>query len=254
MASAPMTAPLRVVGYTRVSTDYQADEGVSLEMQRTRLAAYAVATGVQLVELVTDAGVSAKSLARPGLQRALSLLEQGHAEGLVVLRLDRLTRSVRDLGELVEKYFATRFSLLSVGDHIDTRSAGGRLVLHVLMSVSQWEREIIGERTREALAQLKAQGQRLGAPPLESTTERGLDASRRALHLRHEGLTLRAIAERLTIEGYATQKGGRWQAETVRLLVRRAGRLPENKLKIVRLVRLGLVRAGFVRVGFIRSN
>jgi len=222
MPPKPSAPPTRVVAYTRVSTIDQASEGVSLALQRQKLEAYAFASGLQVVEWLEDAGLSAKTLERPGLQRALALLEQGQAEGLLVLKLDRLTRSVRDLGDLVERYFASRFSLLSVGDSIDTRSAGGRLVLNVLASVAQWEREIIGERTREAMQELKRQGRRLGAPPLEAISEGGQQTKNRAEQLRAEGKSLRKIAATLVEEERPTQKGGRWQAETVRLLLRRA--------------------------------
>ena len=76
------------------------------------------------------------------------MLKAGDAEALLVVKLDRLTRSVVDLGTLVERYFAPgKAALLSVGEQIDTRSVAGRLVLNVLASVSQWEREAIGDRT-----------------------------------------------------------------------------------------------------------
>jgi len=207
----------RVIGYIRVSTAQQADEGVSLEAQRTKLAAYATAMDLELVAIVEDAGVSAKTLDRPGLRRALGMLEAGEADGLLVAKLDRLTRSVRDLGLLIESHFGHRFALLSVGDSIDTRSASGRLVLNVLCSVSQWEREAISERTRDALAHLKSTGVQLGAPALREGP-----AVARIRDLHASGATLRAIAETLTAEGHPTLKGGRWAAETVRKVVRRS--------------------------------
>lgn len=155
--------PTRTVAYLRVSTDGQADTGHSLDAQRAKVVAYAALYDLDLVEVVVDAGESAKTLARPGLGRVLGLLRDGAADAVLVTKLDRLTRSVRDLGELVETYFADgRRALLSVSEQIDTRTAAGRLVLNVLGSVSQWERETIGERTREVLAHKKAQGQKLG--------------------------------------------------------------------------------------------
>ena len=157
------TTRTRVIGYIRVSTEAQADGGASLDAQRAKLTAYAAALDLDLVAIVEDAGVSAKTLRRAGLSHALDMLDAGDASGLLVTKLDRLTRSVRDLGELVERYFAARFSLLSVADSIDTRSAAGRLVLNVLASVAQWEREACGERTRDALAQLRAEAG-LGQP------------------------------------------------------------------------------------------
>ena len=228
----------RVVGYIRVSSEGQATEGVSLDAQRTKLAAYCVAMDLELVGIEADEGVSAKTLRRPGLQRALASLEGGAAEGLLVTKLDRLTRSVRDLGDLVDRYFgADRWSLLSVGDSIDTKTAAGRLVLNVLTSVAQWEREATGERTRDALAEVKRQGGKLGADALgwrrvEETDAAGRQVIVRAddeaetvariVALRGEGLTLRAIAASLTSEGRPTKRGGRWAAETVAKVLERA--------------------------------
>ena len=160
------SARTSVVGYIRVSTEQQAGEGVSLDAQRARLEAYALAVELELVAVCEDRGLSAKSLARPGPKAALAMLEKGEASGLVVTKLDRLTRSVKDLGDLVERYFASRFSLLSLSDSIDTRTASGRLVLHVLGAVSQWEREATAERTKDALAQIRSAGARLGGEGL----------------------------------------------------------------------------------------
>jgi site-specific DNA recombinase len=118
---------------------------------------------LELLETIVDAGESAKSLDRLGLQRALAMLKEGQAEALLVVKLDRLTRSVVDLGTLVERYFAPgKAALLSVGEQIDTRSAAGRLVLNVLASVSQWEREAFGERTATAMQHKASQGEYTG--------------------------------------------------------------------------------------------
>ncbi|MBK6462972.1 MAG: recombinase family protein [Myxococcales bacterium] len=226
----------KVIGYTRVSTEGQADGGVSLEAQREKLKAYAIALDLELVEIIEDAGYSAKSLKRPGLQRALEHLAEGRATCLLVTKLDRLTRSVRDLGDLVERYFGTTFSLLSVGDAIDTRTAAGRLVLNVLTSVAQWEREATGERTREALAHLKGEGVRLGPPALGWRRGEERDAAGRLAvvdvdeervtvarigELRSQGLSLRGIVARLSEEGRRTKRGGRWQPVTVMRVLRR---------------------------------
>ncbi len=231
------TTRTRVLGYVRVSTEQQADGGVSLDAQREKLRAYAVAMDLELVAILEDAGVSAKTLARPALQEALRRLEAGEADGLLVCKLDRLTRSVRDLGDLVDRYFATRWSLLSVADSIDTRSAAGRLVLNVLASVSQWEREATGERTKEALAHLRREGVRLGREGLGwcRLTEADANGRRvvadiddegrtvaRLLELHREGRSLRAIAAVLAAEGRRTKRGGTWAPETVRKVLSRA--------------------------------
>ena len=109
-------ATARLLAYARVSTDEQATTGVSLSAQQDRIESYVRLYGGELIDVVVDAGVSAKTLRRPGLERVLQQLDEGDADGVVVAKLDRLTRSVRDLGDLVEKYFAEgRFVLLSVG-------------------------------------------------------------------------------------------------------------------------------------------
>src|SRR5215813_9951188 len=125
---------VRVVGYTRVSTDQQASEGLSLAAQKAKLEQYAALYDLELVVIIEDAGASAKTLDREGLQQALGMLRKGMTDGLLICKLDRLTRSVRDLGTLIEDYF-DRYTLMSIEDKVDTSSASGRLILNILMSV-----------------------------------------------------------------------------------------------------------------------
>ncbi|MCW5867473.1 MAG: recombinase family protein [Candidatus Eremiobacteraeota bacterium] len=209
---------MKVVAYVRVSTEEQASHGVSLAAQEAKLRSYCELYDHDLVEVVVDAGQSAKSLNRPGLQQALEMLKTGAAQGLLVLKLDRLTRSVRDLGELLETYFQ-KSALISIQEQCDTSSAAGRLVLNVMTSVAQWERETTSERTSAALQYKKTQGVQLGAPALKDEI-----TIARAVALKAEGLTLRQVAEQLTAEGFQTLKGGRWEAMTVKRLLDRAVR------------------------------
>lgn len=210
----------RAVAYLRVSTEKQADKGVSLDAQRAKVKAYGELYDLEIVEVVVDAGVSAKTLDRPGLQRALAMLKADTADALLVVKLDRLTRSVADLGELVERYFAPgKWALLSVGEQIDTRSAAGRLVLNVLASVSQWEREAIGERTAAAMQHLASEGRFTGgeapfgyklgedgAHLAEIPEEQAVVAE--AKRLRASGLSLRKVAAALEAKG-ARSRGGK---------------------------------------------
>lgn len=210
--------PTRTVAYVRVSTEKQADKGVSLEAQQAKLRAYSELYGLELVEVVVDAGLSAKTLDRPGLARALGMLRTGEANALLVVKLDRLTRSVRDLGSLVEDYFADPQgpALLSVSEQIDTRTAAGRLVLNVLGAVSQWEREAIGERTSAAMRHMAKQGAYVGGfVPFgyrlmdgcltHEEAEQAVIAKAQAL--RDAGLSLRGVAARLGAEGHVSRSG-----------------------------------------------
>lgn len=198
-----------VIAYVRVSTDQQAEEGYSLEAQSAKLSSYADAYDLEIVALEVDAGLSACSLKRPGLQRALAQLKDGRASGLLVVKLDRLTRNIRDLSDLVETYFKSGdCSLISVGEHIDTASASGRLVINILTVVSQWEREAIGERTSVVMQHMKANGQWTGGwPPfgyaavdgalVEDAAEQEIIARVRAL--REQGMSLRRIAAAIPV-------------------------------------------------------
>lgn len=214
---------MKVVGYIRVSTDEQASSGVSLQAQIEKIRAYASCYDLEIVEIIEDAGQSAKTLNRPGIQKALQMIQEGQAAGLLVAKLDRLTRSIVDLNTLISGYFSEKSKiqsiLFSVADQVDTRSAGGRLVLNVLMSVAQWEREAIGERTRTALQYKKSQGIKLGRPEKKLTDNNEIKTFYYVCELREKGLTYRAIASRLETEGVKTTKGGKWAAQTVKNLI-----------------------------------
>ena len=218
-----------VVGYARVSTIEQAREGLSLEAQRAKLRSYAQLYGLDLVGTHVDAGASGATLERPGLQEALQVLTRGTAHGLVVVKLDRLTRSIRDLAMLLETYFH-RYSLMSVDDRVDTASASGRLLLHIITAVSQWEREVIGERTRDALAVKRAKGERVSryAPYGYMLADGGTHltvesreqaAIRMARDLHQTGLSLRQVAWQLERSGYVGRQGRRYSAAAIRRLV-----------------------------------
>jgi DNA invertase Pin-like site-specific DNA recombinase len=215
----------------------QALEGVSLEAQSEKIKAYCKLHGASLIGIYKDEGLSAKSLERPGLKSALTKLEQGKANALLVVKLDRLTRSLLDLDTLIRGYFAQdRYHLLSVNESLDTRTAMGRFVLYILGLIAQWERESIGERTREALAHLKHQGVKLGAAPYGQVYSNELDADgrkrlvevpeqmaviARILEMFDAGISARKIAERLSLEGIAAPLGGLWYGGTVRQILDR---------------------------------
>lgn len=210
---------MRVVGYIRVSTQGQGDSGLGLEAQKEKIAAYCSLYDLELVSVFIDIA-SGKSLkGRDGLTQALAALDRGEASGLIVAKLDRLTRSVKDLGELIDKWFS-RFSFFCVAEQVDTRTAAGRLVLNLLTSVAQWERETIGERTRAALAVKKNRGERVGYIPfgyrlaadgktLEDDPQEQWILSE-IKTLRRLGLSLRDIAAELNARGIYNREKKPW--------------------------------------------
>lgn len=220
---------VKAVGYIRVSTEEQASSGVSLDAQKAKLEAYAALYDIELVGIEIDAGVSAKTLNRPGLQSALARLDSGDALALVVVKLDRLTRRVADLDTLIERYFGSKFTLMSVSEQIDTSSAAGRLVLNVLTSVAQWERETTSERTKTALAHKKAQGEHVGSAgfgykvidkKLQKVTQE-YQTIAVIQQMKKSGYTLQAVADHLNANGYQTQRRGKWYPMTISNVLKR---------------------------------
>jgi len=222
------------VGYIRVSTEEQANSGLSLSQQKSRIVAYAKATGLHLLEVIEDTGKSAKNLNRPGIQKALEMLREKQAQALVVLSLDRLTRSVKDLGFLVEFFEKSQAALVAVQDSINTLNAAGRLVLNVLGSIAQWEREAIAERTAAALS-VKAQRHEKtgGTVPFGFnvtptgklvTNEHEQDALKLILRLHKRGISLRKIGDQLTNQGYSPKKGGQWHPQVIKQIISGAKR------------------------------
>src|ERR1700722_6163660 len=198
---------MKAIGYVRVSTDRQAEQGVSLEAQEAKIRAMAIVQGAELIDVIVDGGESAKSLNRPGLQRLLGLVNSGEVNAVIVAKLDRLTRSVKDLCELLELFEKRKVALISVSESLDTGSAAGRLVITIMGAVSQWEREAIGERTRDALRHKRSQGRRVGNIAFGSRLAKDgehlePDPAEQALlaeirRLRNQGATLRGIAATL---------------------------------------------------------
>ena len=225
---------MRVVGYVRVSSEDQAREGVSLAIQAEKVRLYCELHALEMVECVSDAGVSAKTLDRPGIARVLAMLDSAEVAGVVIYKLDRLTRSLPDWSALIEGYFgrAGGPSLFSVSDSIDTRTAAGRMVLNIMMTVAQWERETIVERTRGAMAYKRSRGERISRPIpygsslgpdgrtlVDDPAELAVLEDIRLWHA--EGWPLRRIASELDARGVPARSGKPWSHSTIQTLLRR---------------------------------
>jgi len=132
---------IKAVAYCRVSTEEQAKEGISLDNQQDKVRAYATVKDLDLVDIVIDAGVSAKDLKREGLQRVLSMLQSKEAEALIVFKLDRMTRSTKDLLTLVyDVLIPQNIALHSISETLDTTNANGRFFLTMLGAMATWVR------------------------------------------------------------------------------------------------------------------
>lgn len=211
--------------YVRVSTDEQAKSGLGLEAQEARCRAWCLANGLSVWKVFIDDGVSARTLNRPELEKALAALMPGRV--LVAYKLDRLTRTQADFPALAARVDAAGAEWATVEEKFDTSTAMGRAMLQIVLTFSQLEREMTGERTSAALAEKKTRGERLGTTPLGFRTVNGkleedveeMATVKRARELRSMGYTLQAICDTLTDEGHRTKRNGTWLPNSVRRLL-----------------------------------
>jgi DNA invertase Pin-like site-specific DNA recombinase len=211
---------LTVVGYVRVSTDEQLDSGAGLEAQRQAIRRECERRGWKLAEVYEDAASGRAITGRQGLKAALTALDGHRAAALVVAKLDRLSRSLLDFAGLMEQSRRKGWALVALDIGVDTTTPSGEMMASVLAVFAQFERRLIGQRTREALAVKRQQGVRLGRPPV--LTREFVASIRRQ---RARGRSLAAIAIRLNADRVPTAHGGRaWHVSTVRTLLQRPSR------------------------------
>lgn len=215
----------RAIIYTRVSTEEQSREGVSLQHQESKCYAQASVHDWEVLGHHQDAGKSAKSLNREGIQEVIQLVKDKQVDTVIIYKLDRLTRSISDLDHLIQMFNKYNVALVSVQDSIDTSTASGRLVLHLLGTVSQWERETIAERTSNALQYKKKQGKkytRIAPYGFRWTADNELELSDseqqvidRIISMREGGRSYQWIANQFNKNGVKTRFGRPWNQGTI---------------------------------------
>jgi DNA invertase Pin-like site-specific DNA recombinase len=206
-----------VVIYVRVSTEEQHDSGAGLDAQVAECQAYAARNSWAVVEVIVEDAISGKvhPAKRPGFQRALARLDRCEAGTLLVRRQDRVSRRLRHTLDVIDAAKESGWSLATTDGRLDTASAAGEFQVNVMASVAEYERALISERTREALAARKAAGMVLGAAP--SIPD---DVAQRILTEHAAALSMRAIAAGLTADGVRTARGGSvWSHATVQAVV-----------------------------------
>lgn len=224
----------KAIAYIRVSTDRQATEGVSLDAQRDRIAAWCKANDYTLTATYSDAGLSgSRADNRPALQDALTAVCKKRGAALVVYSLSRLARSTKDtlaIAELLDKAGA---DLVSLSEKIDTSSAAGKMIFRLLGVLNEFERDLVSERTTAALQHKRANGERVGTIPygfdladdgktlLLNAGEQGVIRDIR--DLRAAGKSFRRIAKVLTERSVPTKSGRStaWQGKTVQTILSR---------------------------------
>lgn len=210
---------MKVVGYCRVSSQEQASEGLSLQMQQDKIRQYAQLHDLELVEIITDAGISAKNISgRPGLKKALDMIMSDHADGLVALKLDRVFRSTLDACETSKKFEEAGKHFILIQDNIDTGSAMGKFIFRLFSSLGELERDLTSERTKMILRSKKERSEPIGKPrfglkaagkaQVVDTTQQVIISKIQKLSL--QGLSYRGIAQALNEQGILTKQAKYW--------------------------------------------
>jgi DNA invertase Pin-like site-specific DNA recombinase len=224
-------ALLPVIGYASCVGNGSV-AAVDLKQQAAVIAQECKSRAFSLIEVVGERSpATSKGLSRPGLAYALERITSGEARGLVVVELSRITHSVDELGTIIDGLIRLGVRLVASADAFDTESEGGQLAAGLLVEVSRWERNRISERTRTALQAARTNGRSAGRPAVADDA----DLSQRIAHMRAQGMTLQAIADRLNEECVPTVRGGaKWRHSSVQAAAgyRRRQRSPGGAFQI----------------------
>jgi site-specific DNA recombinase len=215
---------MRLIGYARVSTREQQ----TIQNQVDKLRVHCDLHEHELVHVYRDEGESGKDVDRRGLKDCMHALRNKNIDGLVITKLDRLSRSVRDWSNLMERFDRMGKRIISMYDSIDTSTASGRMIANMFAMIAQWERETIVERTQAAMDYLRSQDRRLARDPpwgwkIDPTNDKMLipdpteaEVVRQVRDWRREKLSYRKIEEKAAERGYLSRSGKRLHRETIR--------------------------------------
>lgn len=224
---------MKGVGYVRVSTEDQAKEGVSLENQKSKIRTYAELKEIALVSIIEDAGISAKNLNRPGVQKVLKMARRKEVDAVIVYKLDRIFRSTIDALETTKNFDRWGVAFHSIHETLDTQSAMGRFFFTLTAALAEMERRLIGERTAAALRHMRANGQKTGGlvPFGYYLDEDGRNLKENTAEqevlffikqLQQRGNSLRSICRQLKAKGYLTKTGkSKWHHQSLKQILSR---------------------------------
>jgi site-specific DNA recombinase len=215
---------MRAIGYIRVSTEDQANGGVSLDSQKAKIKTYCDLKDIELMEIIEDAGISAKDMKRPGAKKVLEMASQKEVDAVIVYKLDRMFRSTIDALNTTRMFDTLGVSFHSIHESLDTKSALGNFFFTLTAALAEMERRLIGERTQVALQHKKAKGERIGHIPfgyrladdeIHLTKDTGEQAVLKNItSMRRKGLSIRKIADHLNAREILN-RGAPWNPMSV---------------------------------------
>ncbi len=219
------------VGYIRVSTAEQAKTGVSLDAQESKIRGYAQLNDFILSKVIRDEGESGKDLNRAGIQELIWLVKDKKIDGIIVYKIDRLSRKVIDTLNLIEQFDKHGVAFHSITERIDTKTAAGRFFITILSALAQMERDLISERTKVALNYKRSQGGLAGGVPYGYRSsgkkeksilikdERENKTLEVILQAKKQGKSLNWISRELNKSGIPSRCNGKWYPQTVKSVI-----------------------------------
>lgn len=229
----------KAIAYTRVSAREKAISELSLEAQRRAVAAQAERSDLTIVMVLTDKDAPASTLNRPAMSQLIAHIDTGQVDAVIISRLDRLTRRIKDFSSLLQRMREAKragggqgVDLISSAESLDTGSAAGRIAINIIDSISQWDRQVIGERTSAILQDLKAQGKSTGNPSygfeaaedgtlIENKQEQAV--LQRVAELRAQRKSWAKVVNTLTSAGIRTRRGTVFSRQGLSKIAKRAG-------------------------------
>ena len=162
-----MTEQIKVYGYARVSSTEQAEVGASIDMQKSKIEEFSKKNDLNLLNIFVDGGISGgiPPHLRPEMKKLLLNIEAGNAKGLIIYKIDRLSRSIKDFINLMDDFNKRKLEVFIITPEINTKTVYGKFTLNLLSIISELERDMIKERTKETLKHMKACNKRTGTIP-----------------------------------------------------------------------------------------
>ncbi len=208
---------MKAIGYIRVSTEEQARHGISLDMQRSKISAYAVLEDMELIDIIADEGLSGCSMkGRPGITKILGMVQDKTIQAVIIYKLDRLARNTIEALQAATLMDQKGVALHSITEKLDTRSAMGRFFFTLMASIAEMERGIISERIQSAMERKREKGEPCSNNPpfgyqiVGNQLVPALHEKRvhnRILELHRSGQTVWGIRDVLEEEGFSNRRG-----------------------------------------------
>jgi len=223
----PLKVAMSIYGYTRLNNHRPTPDNLDIRNQSKIILKWGKEHGLVIKKIFRDIESNSASLELPNLKKLISLIDKDKVSLLIVVRLDRLTRSIRLYKKLLDLFEKHKIRFISITEGLDSKTKNGEMVFEALGIMALWEAKSIPDRTREMIERKREIGERVGHAPFGYTyqnkrltpVEKELIISRLIREKREdENLSYHKIAKFLNGKRLRAKRGGRWYAETIKVI------------------------------------